>query len=144
MKNLNLRIARALALALAIAVAAVAGAALPAAAVQVPTSVTKVTTTNVAPITCSPEEDSCELGFVANGGNGYVMFRLPDSQWVRASLVPGANNTHIPPITCRYYNSCVLDFVGVVQGGIGGAYWRAQQASTPNGPQVRLTLVNGA
>lgn len=116
-----------------------AGGALPANAV--PASVTRATVTGVAPITCSPEEDACELGSVANGGNGYIMFRLTNgSIWVRASLVPGWDNTQSPPITCRYWNSCVLDFVN--QAG-NTDYWRARQASQPNGPWVRLTLVNG-
>lgn len=94
--------------------------------------------TVTAPITCSPEEDACEFGFVPNGGNGYLMFRLSDGRsiWVRASLVPGWNNTQSPPITCRYSTSCVVDFVN--QPG-NADYWRARQASQPNGPWVQLT-----
>jgi len=83
-------------------------------------------TSITAPITCAPNEDSCNIGYVVNGGNGYVMFQQDTGgQWVRASQVIGADNSHIPPITCKYSTSCVYDYVG------GASFWRARQASVP-------------
>lgn len=45
-------------------------------------------------------------------------------------------STCVAPITCRYEDSCVLDYVGGSPG-----YWRARQATGT--VWVRLTLVNG-
>lgn len=101
-------------------------------------------TSTVAPITCHPHEDSCVLAFVGNNGNGYWMARQQDgTTWVRLTLVPGWS-TNVAPITCAVEDQCVLDFVGVTEGG-GHAYWRARQASdTSPYTWVRLTLVNGS
>lgn len=110
--------------------------------VTVPAEAAPQRVESVAPITCYPNEDSCVVVFVANAGNGYYMARqesdVPPYTWVRLTLVPGWS-TAVAPITCRYSNSCNLDYVGISQG----SFWRANQASTA-GPWVRLTLVNGS
>jgi hypothetical protein len=77
-----------------ITIAIVAGASfLPANAVKVPTSVTKVSTTCgtcVAPITCAVE-DQCVLDFVGTPDHkGYWRARQANgSVWVRLTLVNG-------------------------------------------------------
>lgn len=120
---------------------ALAVAAIGVVGLTVPANAAPQQVASVAPITCYPEEDSCEVVFTANAGNGYLMARQNGgSTWVRLTLVPGWNNTSVAPITCKYSNSCALDYVGISQG----SFWQARQASLP-APYtwVRLTLVNG-
>jgi hypothetical protein len=82
--------------------------------------------------------DHCPEIAYANGH--YWMTKLwYNTTWVRLTMVPGANNTHVAPITCVSRDSCVVVYYKPYQQT---GYWMARQA---NGTiWVRLTSLDPA
>lgn len=74
----------------------------------------------------------CRIAYA--NANYWMVQRYDSDTWVRVTLVAGANNTHVAPITCATRDACVVVYYKPYQ--LTG-YWMAKLGNT----WVRLTDV---